>query len=311
MSVPALDPVHFGRHDLGAHYAARESVSYMLQLPDHGLAGFVYTWVNGESRAGAALCLYGPAVGETALFESVDGIVVESDRGFDAWEVGGLSMQHAERTSARFDGEQAAIQFTFEGTHPPYNYGAHPDGSLPWMADDRYEQSGRWRGTLILRGREIAFNAVSHRDQSWGIRDWGMCQHYRWLQANAGPDISINFTEDSVLGHVNLRGYVYRDGEMAQITGLDVDYELTSQMVHTTLAAVIVDDLGRTTRIRGRTYATMEFAFPPTTTLVVCSDTVEIDGRRGTAQFDLLWSTPYLEYVREHGLPTLPPRPLR
>jgi hypothetical protein len=307
VSVPVLDPVHYGRHNLGTHYAARESLSYMLQLPDEGLAGFVYTWVNGESKAGAALCLYGPAVGPTPLFEAVDGIVVDREQPFDDWQVGGLKLQHGPQTSARFVGEGASIEFTFEGTHPAYNYASHPDGGLPWMADDRYEQSGRWRGVLTLAGREIEFDTVSHRDQSWGIRDWGMCQHYRWLQANAGPEVSINFTEDSVLGHVNLRGYVYRDGEMAQITALDVDYELTPEMVHTTLDAVIEDDLGRETIMRGRTYATMEFPFPPTTALVVCSDTVEIDGRPGTAQFDLLWSSHYLEYVREHGLPKLPP----
>ena len=308
MSVPELARRHYERHDLGRHYAARESLSYMLQLPEHGLAGFVYTWVNGESEAGAALCFYGPAVGEQALFESVDGIPVPEDQPFSDWRVGALSLQHGERTEGEFAGDAASINFTFDGTHPPYNYAAHPDGGLPWMADDRYEQSGRWRGTLRLRDREIAFDTVSHRDQSWGIRDWGMCQHYRWLQANAGPDVSINFTQDYVLGHVNVRGYVYRDGEMGQITELDVDYDLTPDMVHTTLIASIGDDLGRSTTIRGKTYAHMEFPFPPTTTLVVCSDTVEIDGKPGTAQFDLLWASDYVAYVREHGLPRLPGR---
>jgi len=52
----------------------------------------------------------------------------------------------------------------------------------------------------------------------------------------------------------------------------------------------------------------MEFPFPPTTTLDVCSDTVEIDGKPGTAQFDLLWASDYVAYVREHGLPRLPGR---
>jgi hypothetical protein len=132
--------------------------------------------------------------------------------------------------------------------------------------------------------------------------------HYRWLQANAGPEYSVNFTQDSVLGHVNTRGYVYRDGEMAQITALECDYDLGPDMVHTTVEAVIGDDAGRTTTVRGKTYANMEFPFPPTTALVVCSDTLEIDGHEGTGQFDLLWELSYLNYVREHGLPALPGR---
>jgi len=308
VSVPPLDPRHYERHQLAPHHAARESLSYMLQIPEDGIAGFVYTWVNSESVAGAALCLYGPAVGPEALFIGVDGVQVPAEQCFADWNVGGLSLQHGERTTCVFTGEEASIEFSFEGTHPPYNYGAHPDGALPWMADDRYEQSGRWQGSLTLRGRTIPFDTISHRDQSWGIRDWGMCQHYRWLQANAGPDYSVNFTQDVVLGHVNVRGYVYRDGEMAQITELACDYELDSTMVHRTLEAVIKDDAGRTTTLRGITYATMEFPFPPTTTLVVCSDTIEIDGHPGTGQFDLLWASDYIDYVRAHGLPALPGR---
>ena len=311
MSFPVMDPAHFGRHQLKPHHAARESLSYMLQLPEEGLAGFVYTWVDGQGLAGAALCFYGPAVGEVPLFELVDGLPVHDDRTFRDWHVGGLQLEHGERTTGTYIGKEASIQFSFEGVHPAYNYGAHPDGALPWMADDRYEQSGRWKGTLNLRGREIAFDTISHRDQSWGIRDWGMCQHYRWLQANAGPDCSVNFTQDYVLGHVNVRGYVFKNGVMAQITALECDYELRPDMVHTSLDAVIQDDAGRTTTLHGRTYAWMEFPFPPTTTLVVCSDEIEIDGHPGRGQFDLLWASQYVDYVREHGLPSLPAHPPR
>jgi hypothetical protein len=308
MSVPTLDPVHYERHVLAPHHAARESLSYMLQLPEEGLAGFVYTWVNDRSRAGAALCFYGPAVGDTPLFEFVDDLPVDPDQKFADWKVGGLELRHGERTEGTFVGDEASITFSFDGSHPAYNYASHPNGALPWMAADRYEQTGRWQGSLTLRGREIPFDTISHRDQSWGIRDWGMCQHYRWLQANAGPDWSVNLTEDSVLGHVNLRGYVFRDGEMAQITALDCDYDLGDDMVHTAFSMVIEDDAGRTTTLLGKTYATMEFPFPPTTALVVTSSTIEIEGHKGTGQFDLLWSQSYLDYVREHGLPPLPPR---
>jgi hypothetical protein len=306
VSFTALDPVHYERHRLKPHHAARESLSYMLQLPEEGLAGFVYTWVNRESRAGAALCFYGPAIGEQPLFLMVDDVAVPEKQSFADWRVGDLELHHGETTTGRFAGNDASIEFSFQGVHPAYNYGSHPDGPLPWMADDRYEQSGRWQGYARLRGREIAFDTISHRDQSWGIRDWGMCQHYRWLQANAGPEYSVNFTQDVVLGHVNVRGYVYRDGEMAQVTGLECDYELDPDMVHTSFDAVIEDDAGRTTTVRGTTYANMEFPFPPTTTLVVCSEEVEIQGQRGTGQFDLLWASQYVEHVREHGLPALP-----
>lgn len=305
--IPAMDPHHYERHPLRPHHAARESISYMLQLPEHGLAAFAYTWVNAENRAGAALCFYGPAVGDTPVFESVDDVEVAEDMTYADWRVGGLHLQHGARTEGSFTGHQASLEFSFDGAHPPYNYASHPDGALLWMADDRYEQSGRWQGRLNLHGNEITFDTISHRDQSWGIRDWGMCQHYRWLQANAGPETSIQFTQDFVLGHTNVRGYVFRDGKMAQITSVECDYDLGDDMVHTSFEAVIEDDIGRTTVVRGRTYAHMEFPFQPTTTLIVTSQTVEIEGQPGTGQFDLLWSQDYIEYVRQHGLPKLPP----
>jgi hypothetical protein len=302
-----LDPAHYQRHLLKPHYAARESLCWMLQLPEEGLAGLVYTWVSCESRAGAALCFFGPAVGDEPIFEMLDGVVVPHDHSFTDWRVGGLRLNHGERDECLFVGDAASIGFTFEGTHPPYNYAAHPDGPLPWMADDRFEQSGRWEGTLQLRIRTIPFDTISHRDQSWGIRDWGMCQHCRWPAAHAGPGASVQFTQNYVIGHVNVRGYVYRDGEQAQITAVDIDYDLAPDMVHRTLNAV-EDDAGRTTTVHGRTYANMEFPFPPTTTIIVCADTVAIEGQPGAGQFDVLWTTDYINYVRQHGLPKLPKR---
>jgi hypothetical protein len=308
VTVPVLDPVHHERHRLTPHHAARESLAYLLQLPEEGLGGYFYTWVNAESLAGAVLCLYGPGVGDAPVYESVDGVPIPPDQPFTDWRVGPLTLAHGERAHGRFAGDAASIEFSFEPIHPPYNYASHPDGPLPWMANDRYEQSGRWQGALRLHAREISFDVISHRDHSWGIRDWGACQHYRWLEANAGPDVSLQFTQDCVLGHSNVRGYVYRDGAMAQITAVDCDYELDAEMIHTSFEAVVADDAGRTTSVSGRTYAHMDFPAPPITTVVVCSTTLQIEGRPGRGQLDLLWTNDYLAHVREHGLPALPPR---
>jgi hypothetical protein len=303
-----LDPRHFERHRLRPVRAARESICYMLQLPEHGLGAFVYTWVDGDSRASAVLCCYGPGVGDTAIAEAIREVTVPATQPFDDWRVGGLHLRQGERSEGSFAGEAASIQFGFEGAHPPYNYASHRDGTLPWFADDRYEQSGRLHGVLRLGEREIAFDTTGHRDQSWGIRDWGMCQHYKWLQANAGPETSVHFTQDYVLGRSNLRGYVFRDEHIAEITDLDVDFELDDAMVHRTITATIADDAGRTTTLTGKTYADTEFAAAPTTTIIVCSDVVEIEGVAGVGQFDLLWAKDYLDLLRERGLPALPGR---
>jgi hypothetical protein len=309
VTIPALDPVHFERHRLRTVRAARESICYMLQLPEHGLAAFAYTWVDGDSRASSVLCCYGPGVGRTAVTEVFSEIDVPRSQPFDDWRVGGLHLRQGETSSeGSFDANEASIRFGFHAAHPPYSYATHRDGTLPWFADDRYEQSGRLHGVLRLGDREIAFDTTGHRDQSWGIRDWGMCQHYKWLEANAGPDTSVHFTQDYVLGRTNVRGYVFRDEEIVEITAVDVDCDYDNNMVHTTLRATIEDDAGRTTTVTGKTYATTEFPAAPTTTIVVCSDTVEIEGVPGVGQFDLLWAKDYIDLLRERGLPATPPR---
>jgi hypothetical protein len=309
MTIAALDPIHYQRHRLRSVRAARESIVYLLHLPEEDLGAFVYTWVDGESRASAVLCVYGPGVGEEAVVEAVYDVPVPVDQPFDDWRVGGLRLRAGESASGSFEGRAAGIEFAFEGVHPPYSYASHRDGTLPWFADDRYEQTGTLQGVLRLGDREIAFDATGHRDQSWGIRDWGMCQHYKWLECNAGPEASVHFTQDFVLGESNLRGYVFRDELTAEITALDVDVDIGDDMVHDRFVATIDDDAGRTTTVTGKTFAHTEFPAAPTTTIIVCSDTVEIEGRPGVGQLDLLWSKDYLDLLRDRGLPALPGRP--
>jgi hypothetical protein len=200
------------------------------------------------------------------------------------------------------------MSFTFEGAHPAYSYASHRDGTLPWFADNRYEQSGHIAGTLRLGDREIPFDTTGHRDQSWGIRDWDMCQHYKWLEANAGPKASVHFTQDFVLGTSNLRGYVFRDEIIAEIVDVDIMVAIGDDLVHDTFIATIADDTGRSTTVTGKTYAHTEFPASARSTIIVCADTVEIEGSPGVGQIDLLWARDYADLLREQGLPALPRR---
>jgi hypothetical protein len=306
VTIATLDPIHYERHRLRSVRAARESLVYLLHLPEEGLGAFVYTWVDGESRASAVLYVYGPGIGPQAVVEGTYDVAVALEQPFGDWHVGGLRLSAGEQASGAFEAKAASIQFSFEGAHPPYSYASHRDGTLPWFADNRYEQTGRLQGVLRLGDREIAFDTTGHRDQSWGTRDWGMCQHYKWLEANAGLDTSVHFTQDFVLGQSNLRGYVFRDGLIAEIMDLRVDIDIDDDMIHNTFVATIEDDAGRTTTVTGKTFAHTEFPAAPTSSIIVCSNTVEIEGRPGVGQLDLLWSKDYLDLLRERGLPQLP-----
>src|SRR3546814_2741212 len=58
-----IDVVHDGRHKLPDVAMGRESIPYIVVLPEHQIAFFTYTWVSKDSVAGAALAVFGPGVG--------------------------------------------------------------------------------------------------------------------------------------------------------------------------------------------------------------------------------------------------------
>jgi hypothetical protein len=296
----SLDPMHDSRHRLGQDPHARESLVFMLQLPEEGIAAFVYTWVNGESKAGAALCVYGPGVGPAPIFEKVDGIPVPHGQGFDDWRVGNVRVAHGaalQVADLSYTSAGVSLEYHFEASHPAYNYGSHVDGCPAWLADDRLEQAGKVRGVLRLGEREIAFDTMGHRDHSWGTRDWGIAQHWKWLEAQAGPDTSVHFFDIEALGSNILRGYVQRDGAIAEVTSVDVTFQHDASLKHQAIQAVVVDVLGRTTRVTGTTFALFEFPVSPLATLNEGSMAVEIDGVKGVGHVEMCWPKPYIDYI--------------
>jgi hypothetical protein len=51
--VSMRDPIHDGRHALRDLPLERESIPYVVSLPQHGIGAFVYTWVSKDSLAGS------------------------------------------------------------------------------------------------------------------------------------------------------------------------------------------------------------------------------------------------------------------
>ena len=299
-----LAPINDARHQLRKDSLSRESLVFMLQLPEENIAAFVYTWVSGESKAGAAFCVYGPGVGGETIFEATDGIPVPADMGFDDWRVAGAHVRQGKPlqvVDVTYVGKTATLEYHFDAMHPAYNYGAHRDGCPSWMADDRFEQSGRVKGVLQIGNRHIPFDTFGHRDHSWGTRDWGVAQHWKWLEAQAGPDVAVHFLEYDAVGKHELRGYVQKDGQIAEVTTVDVDFKHDKALYHTTVDAVVTDAAGRTTRVSGRTFAMYEFKVSPLATLNEGSMAVVIDGKSGVGHVEMCWPKAYLDYMRQRA----------
>lgn len=297
-----VDAIDDGRHRLDPAVANdRESVPLLVNLPDEGIAFFTYTWVNAQSSAGAMLCLFGEGIGPEQLTFVFPDRPVPADMNFSDWAIEQFEMKHDLQFGAarfRFANERVQLDFTFEGSHPPYAYGANARGCPPYCANNRIEQSGRAKGTLVIDGRTVTFDTTGHRDHSWGVRDWKAMQNYRWFEGQAGPDTSVHFWHLNALGRTALFGYVLKDGLMAEITSLDFDLRYDDKFLQKRIAATIVDEAGRTSTMT--TDFTMHGVLipAPEITLNEAAGTMVLDGKPGVGWLEHAWPTDYLAHIR-------------
>ena len=298
--IAALDPVHDGRHPLRDGPLERESMPYIVSLPEQGIAAAIYTWVNKDSRAGSLFGVFGPAVGDAPSVEKVDDIAVPAEQNFDRWSVGpvsishGLDLKHA-RVEAR--SERARMSLEFEGIHPAYAYSAHRRGCPAALATNRIEQSGRIKGFVEIDGKRFEVDTTGARDHSWGTRDWDFAQHWKWLHAQ-NRDVAVHFWDIEMAGRRELRGYVYRDGVMAEVESVRTEWQPDDRHRQRSIRAEVTDTAQRTTVLQGEYFGHFEFASSPSTVLVEGAMACEIDGVASTGWTEFMWPSAYLAHLR-------------
>lgn len=300
----AIDPVHDGRHVLADRPHTRESIPFIVVLPEHQIAFFTYTWVSKDSEAGAALSIFGPGVGDKPIQHRLADRPVPRDMDFDAWQIDGFSMQQDlqfNRAHLRWETPEATVEFDYESSHPPYAYGADPRGCPSYCADNRIEQSGKVSGRLTIGDRVIDFTGTGHRDHSWGRRDWVAMQQYEWFVGQVGDEISVHFWHLHALGQTEVRGYIYKDGKMALVEQVDVKVRYDDAYWQTGYSATIVDSAGRTTTIETKVFATSALIPDPAIVLRESGGTSVIDGKAGVGWMECAWPTAYLDHITTNG----------
>jgi hypothetical protein len=296
----AIDSVHDGRHKLDDKPFARESIPYIVNLPDEGIAFFTYFWVNRDGSAGAALAIFGPGIGPEPIQQRIADKPVSPDMDFSNWKLDGYEMQQDlkfGKARIRWEHPQATLEFEYEGFHPPYAYAANVGGCPRYAATNRIEQSGRVTGTLTLGKRVIKFNTTGHRDHSWGTRDWTAFQHYKWFQGQVGDSVSVHFWQLQALGQTELRGYVYKEGLLAEVTAVTVDWQRDANYLHKQFDAVVQDEAGRTTKVSAQVFAHYALIPDATTVLNEGAARATIDGQPGVGWMEMCWPKAYLEHI--------------
>lgn len=300
-SAMMIDPVNDGRHELPAVAMGRESIPYIVVLPEEKIAFFTYTWVTKDSEAGAAIAIFGPGLGGPPIQQKLADRPVPREMNFDDWRIESFRMKQDlkfDRAELHWETPEATVEFTFEAFHPPYSYGADPRGCPAYCATDRIEQAGRVVGTLKLKDRTIAFDGTGHRDHSWGTRDWIPFQQYEWFVGQVGTDISVHFWRFNALGKENIRGYVFKDGLMARVETVRNDVDYDDQYWQTGYRAVVTDSAGRATTIETEVFGCHTLAPDPSISLNESGGIAQIDGKSGVGWMECAWPTAYLEHIR-------------
>jgi hypothetical protein len=288
------------RHRVPEGQRMRDSLFWNLIVPEEQLAMQVYVFVNHRGRSGYNVCVWGGD--REPLVEQHLG-QVGPDADFDDWDDAGLRLRQPEvrRTAElRYDSDRVSLEYDFEALHEAFSYRQNPGGLPHWFAQNRFEQAGRIRGRLTVDGHTVDFDRIGHRDHSWGPRNWGYPQHWKWLLAHTPSGRALNGFVWIAQGEWGFNGYVLRDGRPVAVdrfTRQQAEYDDNMDQVR--LDAEIVDVEGETTHLTLDGFGTVRMPHDdPFGTVIIetgCRST--IDGEEGGGQFETHWPVHYLDHL--------------
>jgi len=197
------------------------------------------------------------------------------------------------------------LDYAFEGVHAPFSYRSNPDGLPGWFAENRLEQSGWVKGFLAFGDIHIELDRIGHRDHSWGMRQWQVPQHWKWLVAYT-PDGTrlVNAWIWFAKGEHGVGGYVVRDGELVPIARISSQRVLfDDDMTQRTIDIEIVDVRQQTCRVTMQRFGLVKL---PTggrfaTMIMEAACDATIDGRAAAGQYECQWPKAYLDNMIELG----------
>jgi hypothetical protein len=284
----------------------RESLYFNFLVPDASLGGVLYLRLDPNAALSSVLVIvYRGFEAEPAYFY-VRQEHLSPRVELDDVLVAGLHIERVQplhKFSLSFaDGEAVALQLTFTSIHPPFDYARHLGGSGPALATNRFEQAGRVEGILRLGGKELPLSGFGQRDHSWGVRDWYLIQHYKWLAVQAGEKSALQLLYAIVRGEVSYKGYVFDGTDVAAIVSADVVTTYGPDAIsHRHVAASIVDERGKTTAVEGNVYALTTVPMDRSL-LFEGAGRFKVNGEPGAGIAEYLWHASYVDHVKKSGM---------
>lgn len=300
LSHTGLGPADDLRHRPLAGERTRDSLFWQLTMPEEQLGMQVYLYLTGTGKAGYNVCVWGPDPKPLIEHQHLGRIPDHAD--LDEFSFAGLTLTQPQlrRTcTMTYRHDDVSIDYEFTGIHDAFSYHANPDGLPNWFATNRIEQTGHVAGGIDIGGRRIDWDRMGHRDHSWGVRDWGVPQHWKWLVAYTESGRAVNGWIWIAEGDWGFAGYVVRDGVTHPVHHIDQHAEYDDQMRQRTLRAAFVDTAGGRTELELDVFGVIELpTHDPLQTVIregACS--ARIDGELGAGQFETHWQGSYLNYL--------------
>jgi len=287
------------RHRPGPGERMRDSLFWQCVIPEERIGFQAYLYSTSDGKAGFNVVVMSPERRPLVL-DLVDGELAPDDD-FDDLTFRGLHLVQpagSGRATLRYESEKVRIAYDFQGLHEPFSYRQNPDGLPAWFAQDRFEQTGWVKGEIVFGDRRIVLDRVGHRDHSWGMRQWTVPQHWKWLVAYT-PDASriVNAWIWIARGEWGVGGYVVRDGELAAISHVRQKADYDERMLQRRIVVDIVDVAGRDCRLELDMFGLVKLPAGgrhPTLIVEAACD-ASIDGRSGAGQFETQWPQAYLD----------------
>jgi len=121
-------------------------------------------------------------------------------------------------------------------------------------AQEHFEQSGRVTGRVSLAGVTRTVDGLGQRDKSWGVRDWNGLTGWDWIAGQFDETLSFNATRTQVGGRQEPVGFVFDNGEVEQVTDVQIAYEWATEHQPDTARIDVVVASGRTYTFRAKGY---------------------------------------------------------
>ncbi len=159
------------------------------------------------------------------------------------------------RWRLRLEGGRNSMDLDFRCFTPVYDYNAEMNSLPEKVAQEHYEQSGRVQGVLRMRGKEITIDGTGQRDHSWGIRDWGGVEQWRWITAQFGERFSFNVFSVHDQGKEHIGGFVFDGKDNARIVESTIHLEMMADGQSPKSAELeLVDERGRRHHISAQVF---------------------------------------------------------